>query len=944
MNYRSAAFFIVTVAGLCAIGVTTASAQPVRYSALFASGKRFNAPELRDWHDVAAEPRLETLKLFFPADRALWVEDISVPPAPPPQAFVEFFGGDRLPGRVVEYRSGQESIYRKSPPCVVVMPDAAIDWPDIKRATGLPVVARFMRRVVWQKREDGRYRPSTLFYRDGRQISFRSLRWAKTSVRLLIEQETRDVPFDEIAELHLPAVNPWEAWYQQLAALLPDLAGFIMQVETGDGLRATASSRRFVPAFRGDAGNPDHWYQAVHPCWSSEPLWLRHRAIRMRRFFAPHEVPLSAIEPARVVQKSQLAGGWNWQLDRSVHGIPQRSGDLAFGWGLGVQAHSELTFDLPPSARTFRTQYGLDWTAGTGGCVRAAVFAGTATGQILHRSGHVIGTEKTFDTGPLPVTGAAQFTLVVDSAQDDRPPGADPFEIRDSFDWLQPVIELDLEALRQEVDRRIEAPQWGWAGWTLAGLQNKPCVASVAWDLRSPPVRRSRVEIAPRDTFFTLTKRLEIGERDRYLVLSVNRLDKDTGPSRIQVRIAGSAVAEFDVPLFNAAAEPDPLVIPIERYRGRTLDAEIVQLSQTPQSRVEWRGIGISDRDPIVFEAFEDDAAFVESINQGTGQAALDTAEKFAGTGSLRISPEDRNNPSLPGWNLAVRPEPNPGEFRYLRFAWKKRGGKQIGLHFAQQGEFAPTDLVNPKESRRYEGGRETTKDYGLAIRLRDQPPDQWELVTRDLWADFGQFDATGLRLLCGDGETAWFDHIYFARAPHELDRVTNRVKNPPPDPLANLPPEVKAIVERVALEPSRHGEVLGPVAPAFSTAASEQGVWLLKTFQGKQRVVRTHPPAQGQPCILRAAVAVPAGKRTELRMTVAPHPQADWQLLVFANGEKLHDALIAATAAAPEGWTDVVVDLSRFAGRNILLEVHNHPNNWSYEFAYWQRLEVVVQ
>ncbi|HEY2250559.1 MAG TPA: NPCBM/NEW2 domain-containing protein, partial [Planctomycetaceae bacterium] len=900
--------------------------------------------EIRDWHDVAAEPRLEGLKLFFPADRAQWVEDISIPPATVPQAFVEFFGGDRLPGRVIEYRNGQESIYRKSPPSVVVLPDAAVDWPDTKRHGGLPVVARFLRRVVWQKRDEARYRPATLFYRDGRQIAFRSLRWSKTSVRLLVEQETRDVPFDAIAELHLPKVDPWEAWFQLLAALLPDLSGFIIQVETGDGLRATASSRRFLPAFRGDAGNPDHWYQAVQPFWSTELLWLKHRMIRVRRFFLPHEVPLSAIEPARVVQRSHLAGGWNWQVDRSVHGDPQRSGDLAFGWGLGVQAYSELAFDLPPCARTFRTHYGLDWTAGTGGCVRAAIFAGTATGQLLHRSEHVIGTAKTFDTGPLPVTGAKQLTLVVDPAQDDRPPGADPFEIRDSFDWLQPVVELDLESLRQEVDRRIESPQWGWAGWTLAGLPNKPCMASIAWDHRAPPARGSRVEIAPRDTFLALTRRMEIGQRDRFLVLSVNRLEKETGPSRIQVRMAGSAVAEFDVPIFNTAVEPDPLVVPIERFRGSTVDAEIVQISQTPQSRVEWRGIGTSIRDPIVFEGFEDDPAFVDAVNQGTGQGALDMTEKYAGTGSLFVTPQDRNNPSLPGWNLAIRAEPHPGEFRYLRFAWKKHGGNQLGLHLAQHGEFAPTDLANSKESRRYEGGRETTKDYGLAIRLRDQPLNQWQTETRDLWADFGPVDVSGLRFVCGDGEAAWFDHIYFARTPQDLDRVSNRLKNPPPDPIANLPPDLKANIERAAVEPARFGEVLSQVAPAFSTAASDQGVRLLKTFQGKQRVVRTHPQAQGQPCILRAAVAVPAGKKTELRMTVAPHPQADWQLLVFANGEKLHEALVAATATAPEGWTDVVIDLSRFAGRNMLLEVHNHPNNWASEFAYWQRLEVVVQ
>ena len=921
----------------------TASAQQLRYAALFASGKRFSATEIRDWHDPLAEPRLEGLKLFFPADRALWVEDTSIPNAPAQQAFVEFFGGDRLPGRVSEYRVGPESIFRKSPPSVVVIPDAAIDWPETKRPSGLPVLTRWVRRIVWQKREESRYRPGNLFYRDGRQVGFRGLRWSKTSVRLLVEQETRDVTFDEIAELHLPSVDPWEAWFQQLAAILPDLSGFLMQVETGDGLRATVSSKKFVPAFRGDAGNPDHWYQALHPAWSTETLWLRHRAIRMRRFFAPHEAPLSAVEPARVVQRSHLAGGWNWQLDLNVHALPLRSGDLPFGWGLGVQAYSELAFDLPACARMFRTQYGLDWSAGTGGCVRAVIFAGNAAGQVLHRSGHLIGTEKSYDSGPLPVTGVKQLTLVVDPAQDDRPAGADPFDIRDSFDWLQPLVEFDLEALRQEVDRRIESPQWGWAGWTLVGLQNKPCVASVAWDMRPPPLKRPRVEIAPRDTFFALTRRMEINERDRFLVLSVNRLDKETGPSRIQVRMGGIAVAEFDVPVFTGPADPDPLLVPIERFRGLTIDVELVQIAQTPLSRIEWRGIGLASQDPRAFEVFEDDPAFAASLNQGTGTAALDPGDKFAGTGSLRVTPDDRNNPSLAGWNVPIRSEPNPGEYRYVRFAWKKHGGQQIGLHLAQGGAFAPADLVTPKESRRYHVGRGTTPDYGLSLPLRDKPPEQWELVTRDLWADFGPLDVSGVRFVCGDGEAARFDHAFFARTPPDLDRVTNRLKNPPPDPLASLSADVKANVERIAIEPVQFGELLGQVAPAFSTTASEQGVWLLKTFQGKSRVVRTHPPAQGQPCILRAAVPVPAGKRTELRMTVAPHPQADWQLLVFANGEKLHDALIAA-GTAPEGWTEVVIDLSRFAGRNMLIEVHNHPNNWAGEFAYWSRLEVVVQ
>src|SRR5437870_2744684 len=114
------------VAGLslaaCLLAPSLLSAQSTRFSAQFTSGKRLDGTEIFDWHDVKAEPRLDNRKLFFAADRVLWIEDNSIAPAEMPEAFVEFFGGDRLPGRVLEFRTGQESLFRKSPACVVVAP------------------------------------------------------------------------------------------------------------------------------------------------------------------------------------------------------------------------------------------------------------------------------------------------------------------------------------------------------------------------------------------------------------------------------------------------------------------------------------------------------------------------------------------------------------------------------------------------------------------------------------------------------------------------------------------------------------------------------------------------------------------------------------------------------------------------------------------------------
>ena len=127
------------------------------------------------------------------------------------------------------------------------------------------------------------------------------------------------------------------------------------------------------------------------------------------------------------------------------------------------------------------------------------------------------------------------------------------------------------------------------------------------------------------------------------------------------------------------------------------------------------------------------------------------------------------------------------------------------------------------------------------------------------------------------------------------------------------------------------------------ATTASGQGVWLLKSYEGRPRVLRTHPPEPGKPCVLRAPVRVPGDRRTELKLSLAHHPQSDWQLVVLANGEKVHDSLVSSSTTQ-QGWADISVDLARFAGHNVVLEVHNHPNNWSNEFAYWGRVEIVSE
>ena len=62
-----------------------------------------------------------------------------------------------------------------------------------------------------------------MFYRDGRALDFRSVRWGDTGIRLLREQGVVEVPFTQIAELHLPRMNAWDAHFEQLAVVTPSV-------------------------------------------------------------------------------------------------------------------------------------------------------------------------------------------------------------------------------------------------------------------------------------------------------------------------------------------------------------------------------------------------------------------------------------------------------------------------------------------------------------------------------------------------------------------------------------------------------------------------------------------------------------------------------------------------------------------------------------------------
>lgn len=168
----------------------------------------------------------------------------------------------------------------------------------------------------------------------------------------------------------------------------------------------------------------------------------------------------------------------------------------------------------------------------------------------------------------------------------------------------------------------------------------------------------------------------------------------------------------------------------------------------------------------------------------------------------------------------------------------------------------------------------------------------------------------------------------------------------PPRDSTARKIPGTVEPKPRDELDPAKYGEVLDEVLPGFTTQRSgENGVGLVKSHLGREYVLRTHPVDKNQPCVLAREVALPEGKRSRLVVSVSHHaqPQGDWQLVVKADGKTVHQQDVGHQTVT-DGWADISVDLSKFAGKTVRLELLNQPTGWNYEFGYWSRAEIVSE
>ena len=166
------------------------------------------------------------------------------------------------------------------------------------------------------------------------------------------------------------------------------------------------------------------------------------------------------------------------------------------------------------------------------------------------------------------------------------------------------------------------------------------------------------------------------------------------------------------------------------------------------------------------------------------------------------------------------------------------------------------------------------------------------------------------------------------------------------------------------------------------------------ETLGGRSGVFVTHPLDAATSCRMLTTISVPKDKATSLDLVVGCHPQGQWQLVVRGNGQDLLTKMInpaaggdpnrrpadankaagdasrpandanratlpgpstrPAAATRPAGaaplvkpppvtpvWMNVSVDLTRFAGEDVRMELLNSATDNPLPAAYWGQVKV---
>ena len=162
------------------------------------------------------------------------------------------------------------------------------------------------------------------------------------------------------------------------------------------------------------------------------------------------------------------------------------------------------------------------------------------------------------------------------------------------------------------------------------------------------------------------------------------------------------------------------------------------------------------------------------------------------------------------------------------------------------------------------------------------------------------------------------------------------------PGPIANSRFTNEEMKQITAVAGINLSEAIAKFAPGWKVTrcGPDMEPGLYGELGGRSNVLVTHPLSQEMGCLISRDVRLPAGREHRLSLTVGHDPRGDWELIVEAGPRVLLKKTIGPDTCR-DGWVDVNVNLTPFAGEEIELQLINQPNGWSWEAARWAKISL---
>lgn len=444
------------------VAATPRAERSERFWALFHDGSHVTAAKFGNYGWWSDDATLGGRRLFGTGNPVRMLRNTTLSRSLK-AAHIVLASGDVLPGRVVKFLP--PSPHNGLPARLLISPDLPLVTADPQ---GLEVRADRVLRLAAapHRRIDGE--PGTLVSTDGARVIATALHWTEQGVQVLTKDGIVTKSFPEIADLCVPGVDVLDAVLDD--GRYPPLGSdaIVARLETVDGAVLTYHREMTLVAGRlaFQPGRAGRTMPCLHlqPSWSVDAILVPIDSIWRQSFRAANEVPLSHL-PATVLKQRAGVHLWPWRRNQNVEGDPLWSGHITVDLGVGTHPYCEIAFDLPPSPQEFSTLIGLDRSVGRGACATGKIYRDQVSGEPLFSSGFLRGGGEPVPAGPLRLTGTKRLVLVTDFGDENRPPGADPFDIGDHVDWLMPFVSFEDSA--QDRWRSLKRFVPGWEAWDI---------------------------------------------------------------------------------------------------------------------------------------------------------------------------------------------------------------------------------------------------------------------------------------------------------------------------------------------------------------------------------------------------------------------------------------------------------------------------------------------